>query len=220
MRQRDKDNHVFDISVPGEREKMAEKMNRQGISGLERKASPLKTLFLLNASGRRWEEDLWSEKKGRESKEEEMWEGDRKEKWENPPTLSSLLFLKTTLRALEMEWRISGYLGFTCFMTHTHCLTHRVTQVYRQQNKSIFCHLTKQTSVNSHQAHLFFISVCMYLQMQQNGYLRSSFLFVLMHFYFPQTTFNLNILFVSISARLHPTPEQKISITYPLIRFH
>lgn len=50
-------------------------------------------------------------------KKTNMWEGKRKEKWENPPTLTSLLFLKMTLPAVRMEWRMSGYLGFTCFLT-------------------------------------------------------------------------------------------------------
>lgn len=54
IRQRKADNHVFDISVSGERERMGEKkMNRQGIRGLQRKTASLKMLSLLNASGRK-----------------------------------------------------------------------------------------------------------------------------------------------------------------------
>lgn len=78
MRQRKADNHVFDISVSGEREWMGEKkMNRQGIRGLQRKTASLKMLSLLNASGRKWEEGLWSEK-NRESKKEKRVRGEKK----------------------------------------------------------------------------------------------------------------------------------------------
>lgn len=41
------------FSVSGERERMGEKMNRRGITGLKRKAASLKMLSLLNASGRK-----------------------------------------------------------------------------------------------------------------------------------------------------------------------
>lgn len=52
IRQRKADNHVFDISVFGERERMGEKkMNRQGIRGLKRRTASLMMLSLLNASG-------------------------------------------------------------------------------------------------------------------------------------------------------------------------
>lgn len=127
-RERKAHNHVFDISVSGERERMGEKkMNWQGIRGLKRKTASLKMLSLLNVSGRKWEEDLWSERKMEKVRKKEMWEGKRKEKWENPPTLTSLLFLKMTLQALRMEWRISGCLGFTSD-THTNTDTHTLIQ--------------------------------------------------------------------------------------------
>lgn len=64
---------------------------------------------------------VWSERKTEKVRKEKRCE--RGKKWENPPTRTSLLFLKTTLRALRMEWRISGNLGFTCFLTHRD--THR-----------------------------------------------------------------------------------------------
>lgn len=62
--ERKADNHVFDISVSGERERMGKKkMNREGIRGRKRKTAPLKMFSFLNASGRKREEDLWSERK-------------------------------------------------------------------------------------------------------------------------------------------------------------